>query len=334
MTADIEQDETVRRQAFDLFEGYALSSVLASFEMTGLLPALEGEGLDLETITGRGTDAVTLARACLDYLRVRGVVERDGRRHTLTPYGRTVCADKGYLVWLVGGYGEPLRRLDAFLSGEKRYGTHHPRDGRWVADGAAMLGRADVVPHAMSLLESIAFRHVLDLGCGNARFLLNVCSRFGASGTGVDISPEACAEAEKSIKAAGQSGKVGVVRGDAGDLAAITQLAETDLVVTFFLLHEILASGREALVDWLRALASRLPDGAHLLAAEVEPPVAGEGRELFTPEFTLVHALMRQRLISGPEWRDALTEGGFQVRRLADDAMPGGILVLAQKAAS
>jgi SAM-dependent methyltransferase len=321
------------RQAFDLFEGYAVSSVLASFEMAGLMADLEGDGLAPQSIADRGQDATALTEACLRYLSERGLVTEDSGRYRLTGYGRAVCADKGYLVWLVGGYGEPLRRLDAFLSGTARYGTDFPRDGRWVAGGAALLGRKDVVPHALKLLESVSFDHVLDLGCGNAKFLLTVCDRFGSRGTGVDISPAACAEAEKAIKEAGLQDRVSVVEGDAGDLASIPQLADTQLVVTFFLLHEILAQGRDRMVEYLRDLAARLPERGYLLAAEVEPPAAGTGHQRFTPEFTFVHALMRQRLLSAGDWRDVLAEGGFTVVRAPGDEMPSGVLLLAEKTA-
>lgn len=279
---DAESRSTATREAFDLFEGYAASSLLASFEMAGLLADLEGDGLSLDALGGRGADAIKLAGDCLCYLDERGLVREESGRYQLTEYGRKVCADKGYLVWLVGGYGEPLRRLDAFLSGTKRYGDDYPRDGRWVANGAAMLGRNDVVPYAMRLLETVKFDHILDLGCGNARFLLAACSRFGTSGLGVDISPEACAEAEKAIQDAGCQDRVSVVEADADNLSAIPRLNETGLVVVMFLLHEILAQGRDHLVSYLRELAAGLPAGAYLLAAEVEPPRPGGARQLFS----------------------------------------------------
>jgi SAM-dependent methyltransferase len=327
-----ERRNAANRRAFDLFEGYAVSSVLAAFEMAGLLADLENGGLPPEAIARRSVDESALIRASLRYLAQRGLVRQDGDSFTLTEYGRQVCQDKGYLVWLVGGYGEPLRRLDTFLSGAKRYGTHYSRDGRWVAEGAAMLGRTDVVPHAMRLLESVDFDQVLDLGCGNAKFLLTVCSQFGASGTGVDISPEACAEADKAVRDAELTERVRVVCGDAGDLSAIPGLADTQLVVTFFLLHEILAQGRETLVRYLGELSALLPEKAHLLIAEVQPPPPGSGGQRFTPEFTFMHALMRQTLLSATGWREALGDGGFTVREVVEDDMPGGILLLAERA--
>lgn len=312
------------RPALDLVEGYALTSMVAALEMAGLLGQLEAGGLRSE-----GPDA-RLVEACLRYLAQRGLVEADSGTFRLSALGEAVCRDKGYLVWLVGGYGEPLRHLEAFLTGRKTYGKDHPRDSRWVAEGAAMLGRRDVVPQAMRLLEHVPFDHVLDLGCGNARFLLAACDRFGCSGVGVDISPEACAEAEKAVKAADMTAQVQVVCADAAALDDVPRLGETDLVVTFFLLHEILAQGRAALVGYLSELSRRLRPGTHLLAAEVEPPRDGSTSKPFSPEFTFVHALMGQSLLSADGWREALADGGFAVRDVVRLDMPGGVLILGQ----
>lgn len=318
------------RPAFDLVEGFTVGSILAGLEMAGFLPALEADGISDATIGELDPEPAALLTASLRYLEQRGVVAQRSGVFTLTDDGRAVCHDKGYLVWLVGGYGEPLRRLDQFLAHGKRYGDDYPRDGRWVANGTALLGRVDVVPQALELLGRISFDRVLDLGCGNARFLLKVCERFGAHGVGIDVSPEACAAAEEAVRAAGMGDRVDVVIGDAGDLATIPSLDSTDLVVTFFLLHEILASGRDRLVRYLDDLSSRLPAGAHLVIAEIEPPAAGGGPEVFTPEFTYVHALMRQRLLPADEWTAVLTEGGFKVREVVPSGIPGGILLLCQ----
>lgn len=318
------------RPAFDLFEGYAASSILAALQMSGLLAVLESDGLTRAVVADRDPDRAALLRASLDYLRQRGLVGYDTDRYRLSPYGEQVCADKGYLVWLVGGYGEPLRRLDSFLGNGQRYGVDYVRDGKWVAGGAALLGGKDMVPYARELMHQFTFRRVLDLGCGNARFLINACREFGVSGVGVDISPEACADARQAVADAGLADRIEIAQTDASALAEIDALPRTDLVVTFFLLHEILAHGLDVLVEYLGDLRRRLPAGAHLLTAEVEPPVDQPDTQRFTPEFTYVHALMRQTLLSADDWANALQDGGFTVQQVRGNDMPGGVLLLAQ----
>ena len=84
---------------------------------------------------------------------------------------------------------------------------------------------------------------------------------------------------------------------------------------------------------FLRRLAARLPDGSYLLAAEVQPPRSDEPvGERFTPEFTFVHAMMRQSLLLAEQWREALLDGGFPVEQIVELDQPGGVMILARKA--
>lgn len=311
------------RPVFELFEGFALTSVLSSLERAGLLERLEAGGLPADG--GEGKDELPLAT--LRYLVQRGIVEQADGAFSLTPRGAAICADKGYLVWLQGGYGHVLAELGAFSTGAKRYGADVVRDGRWVADGSALIGRDDVAPYAASVLERVDFQHVVDLGCGNARFLISAAQRFGVSGFGIDLAPEACEDAERAIAAAGLQGRVGVRCGDAGDLAAIPELREADLAVAFFLLHEIFEHGREALVSYLRTLAQTMPAGSHMLVAEVQP-ASGAPDERWRPEFTLLHAVMRQQLLTADGWHEAFAAAGWTRGEVRELGLPGAVLLL------
>ena len=320
------------RRAFDYFEGFAVTSVFASLETAGLLDTLADDGLGPDALSSEGAERAALRRAALVYLGQRGIVALEGGRFRLTETGRALYRDKGYLVWIAGGYGEPLYHLGRFLEGDERYGIDATRNGRWVATGAAQLGAQDVVPEAMRLLETIVFDRVVDFGCGNARFLVRVCEAFGSSGVGIDISAAACAEAEKQVEAAGLTDRIEIVQGDAVDLARVPHLGETALVVTFFLLHEISSQSHAALIRFLSQLSAPLPDGAHLLVAEVIPAVGEQPTTArFTPEFTFVHAMMRQSLLDERSWQKAFAESGFFVQEAIPLEMPGGILFLAQK---
>jgi SAM-dependent methyltransferase len=316
------------RPAFDLVQAYTLCSVFASLDMSGVLERLEEKGVRAGDL---GPDE-TLAAATLRYLAVRGIVTETDGVHTLTSVGKALYRDRGYLMWLNGGYGEPLRIFGDFATGALRYGRDLTRDGRWVAVGSALLGRQDVVPEVTQLIGRVDYRRVVDLGCGNAHFLIKLVSEAdGSSGVGVDISPEACEEANLEIRAAHLEDRLEVACADAADPAAIPDLEHTELVVTFFFLHEVLGQGYDALVGYLRGLGDRLPKGAHILTAEVTPPDEdAASAEPFSPEFTLVHALMRQTLLSEAGWRQAFGDAGFEVTETLRPNMPGGLLVLAR----
>jgi hypothetical protein len=319
------------RPALDLFHGYALASAIAGLEMADELSTLDDGGITLASLRGRDDNEAKLLVATLRYLTHRGVLQEADGRFTLTEYGARVYADRGFLVWLVGGYGEPMRRIDAFLSHGLRYGSDVTRDGRWVAAGTAMMARSDVMPQVMETLGKLSFSQVLDLGSGNARFLISVCDSFGARGLGVDVNPAAHAAAGQAVAASGMQDRIKLVLGDVRALDEIPGLDRVDLVVTFYLLHEILAEGRDALLSYLTDLARRLPAGAKLLVGEIEPPVDGRPAQPFTPEFAYVHALVRQTLLSATAWSSVLTEGGFDVREIVPCRVPGGVLLLCEK---
>jgi 2-ketoarginine methyltransferase len=311
------------RPVFELFEGFAVASVLASLERAGRLARLEAGPVPADP--DEGVDGLPLAT--LRYLAQRDVVEEHDGAFALTERGAAICRDKGYLVWLQGGYGHVLAELGAFADGAKVYGRDVVRDGRWVADGSALIGRDDVAPHATAVLEGIDFHHVVDLGCGTARFLINAAGRFGVTGFGIDLAPEACEDAERAIAEAGLVGTVSVRCGDAGDLDAIPELREADLVVASFLLHEIFEHGREALVSYLDKLGRLMPAGAHILVAEVQP-ASGAPDERWRPEFTLLHAIMRQQLLDADGWHEAFTAAGWSRREVRELGLPGAILLL------
>jgi SAM-dependent methyltransferase len=319
------------RPALDLFQGFAVSSVLAGLEMSGDLAVLAEGGIDLESNPSRDKREKDLLSASLRYLEQRGLVRDGDGRFALTGYGEKVYRDRGFMLWLVGGYGEPLRQLDAMLGHGKRYGTDCQRDGRWVADGTTLMARRFVLPDAMALLARLHFDSVLDLGCGNARFLMGICRTFGARGVGVDISQAAYAEAGKAVAEAGLEHQIELVLSDVKALDNVPCLDQIQLVVAFYLLHEFLAIGRHALVSFLADLARRLPPEANLVIGEVEPPPAGKAGTLFTPEFSYIHAMMGQRLFTADEWAEALADGGFTVREVVRLNLPGAILLRCQR---
>jgi SAM-dependent methyltransferase len=314
-----------QRPAFELFEGFALASVLAALDEAGLLAALE-QG-PVSAAPDGVADPDGLMPATLRYLAQRELVEQQDDGYVLTEHGRAVVKDKGYLVWLQGGYGHVLAGLGDFITGTRRYGADVERAGRWVAEGSALIGRDDVAPHAVEVLRTIDFSHVVDLGCGNARFLIGAAKNFGVSGVGVDLSPEACEDAAPMIEAAGLTGRIVVRCGDAGDLDAIPELADADLVVAHFLLHEIFEHGREALVGYLTKLGQLMPSGGHMLVAEVQP-ATGAPDERWRPEFTLLHAIMRQELLDADGWHEAFTAAGWSRHEVRDLGLPGAILLL------
>jgi SAM-dependent methyltransferase len=303
--------------------------VFASLEMTGVLSDLAAKGVRAEDLG----ENHFLTAATLRYLAQRGVVRADGDVYQLTDFGQELYAERGYLVWLSGGYGEALHRFGDLLTGRHGFRADIDRDVRWVAVGSALVGQKDLRPEVVEVLREIDFDRAADLGCGNAHFLIGLCRAVGRGGIGVDISADACAEARQEVARAGLDDRIEIVEADARDPGNIAGLDSVQLVVTFFFLHEVLEAGYDVLVNYLGQVAARLPSGAHLLTAEITPPERDrDAVEVLSPEYVLTQALMTQNLLSADGWRQAFTESGFQVRRIVRPNLPGARIILAQKA--
>ncbi|MFI6044197.1 SAM-dependent methyltransferase [Nocardia sp. NPDC051321] len=317
------------RRVFDYMQGYLMCSLFAALESAGVLDDLAATGLRPSEV---GSNKF-LTTATFEYLAQRGVVSTDdGDRYRLTEFGRAVHADRGYLVWLTGGYGEALTAFADLLTDKQTFGKDIDRNVRWVAVGSAIIGKQDLWPHVADVVREFEFHHIADLGCGNGHYLISLCHEVGVAGMGVDISPDACAEAEREVSKAGLSDRIRIIEADAGNLKAVPGIDDIDLVITFFFLHEVLEHGYDVLVAYLRQIQESLPKGAHMLTAEVGPPEFDkDSPELFTPEYALTQALMEQKLLDEDGWRRAFTDAGFEVRQVIRPELPEARIILAKK---
>ncbi|WP_159929722.1 MULTISPECIES: cyclopropane-fatty-acyl-phospholipid synthase family protein [Nocardia] len=318
-----------QRRAFDYMRGHVTCAVFASLGIIGVLDELAEHGLRAADL---GTNRY-LAEATLRYLAQRDIVARGGGdRYVLTEAGRQLYADRGYLMWLSGGYGDALHHFGDLLTGKRTFGSDIDRDVRWVAVGTALVGQRDLRPEVMAILEEISFDSIADIGCGNAHFLIAACQAGGGRGVGVDISPAACAEAQQEVAKAGLADRITIHEGDGAKAATIPQLESVQLVVTFFFLHEVLEHGYDVLVNYLRGLCDRLPSGAYMLTAEEIPPATEQNvPEVLTPEYSLTQALMEQSLLTEDGWRKAFGEAGFDVVRIVQPNLPDCRLILTRK---
>lgn len=324
------QPRPVQRVVFESLQGCILTSIIAALEITGLLSKLQEDGLEVDAIADPHIDRALL-RSLLAYLIQRGFAYDDRGTVRFTVAGEMLYRDKGYLLWLSGGYAHVLQQLDTFLSGTKTYGREVVRNGHWVAVGSAQVGKVDVVPYLWEYLELLHITHMLDLGCGSGRFLLTACEAFGCTGVGVDINAEACEEAMRNVNAAGLNERVRIVQADVTDVHAIPALEQTQLVSAFFLLHEIFALGEPVFIDYLKEMRALLPANARFLIVEVTPPVHQLATpELFTPEYGLLHAVMSQTLATEQMWKMMLEQAGFTVEYIIPVGVPGGIMILCQ----
>lgn len=72
-----------------------------------------------------------------------------------------------------------------------------------------------VIPGILQVMELSSSDVLLDIGCGDGRFLITAVKTYGCIGVGVEIDPATAAKAAAAVKAAGLQDRISITVGDA-----------------------------------------------------------------------------------------------------------------------
>jgi SAM-dependent methyltransferase len=324
MTVDQVELTTGQDDLFSLARGYYTTRALLALWRLGLLErAAAGEVLEAGAIAAAHDVDTGLVSPLLDYLVVRGFLERvRPGAYGLTARGRAAIPYNGYLSTMVGAYEPVFSRLEELVTGRAVYGRDVVRSHAEMTRGLTAL-EDGLMGTVVDVVREAHARRVLDLGCGSARMLARICQLGdGTEGVGVDRDPDSCAAARETVDREGLRGRLTIVQGDAGEVASLPAdaVAGVDVVTVMFLLHEILRQrGREGTVALLRDLGGLVGDGGRLVIVEVSgnPEPTHRDDLLFVPEYELLHEYTNQRLAPRAEWEAMVGEAGMRVLRFA-----------------
>jgi SAM-dependent methyltransferase len=318
--ADVELTAAGQDQIFELAKGYYVAKALLALWRLGLLErAGSGDGVDVEAVAAEGGFEAWQLEPLLDYLIVRGWLERDDGVYRLTERGRASRPYFGYLSTMIGAYEPVFTRVEDLATGKIDYGRDVVRSHEEMTRGLTAL-EDRLMGTVTEVVRASGARKVLDLGCGSARMLANICALDDSiEAVGLDVDPDSCAVARETAEREGLDGRLTIVQGDAFDLrrSLPPEVAEgIDAVTVMFLLHEILRQrGREGTVDLLRGIADFIRPDGRLVIVEVSGTKDHVYREklLFVPEYELLHEYTNQRLAPRPEWEAMVAEAGMEV---------------------
>lgn len=279
----------------EAFNGFVVSNVVLTMDRLGWFERLENRSAAVSDMVG---EPVLAAEGLLRVATDVGLVRSDGNGVELTESGRQMARMRGYFTWLVGGYSEVFRDADAIITGTATFGEGVRRDEGMVARGSAQNDTNFLAPVLSRALEGIELGDVADLGSGTCERLSRLVARTDEStGLGIDISHDATRLAKERVAQLGMSDRVRPVQGDALSAAASPELrglcAEVDTVISFFLLHDLLAdpAGRSQVFPRLR---SAFPGARRFVLADTtaRDEVATGRLPIFSAAFELAHALM------------------------------------------
>ncbi len=223
-----------------------------------------------------------------------------------------VDRNKGYFLWLVGGYGTMLQSLGARLENRNREGDLMQRDGRRIAMSGRDYGAHFVDRHFLEMLDEVPCNVVADLGCGSGERLMKLArSRPGMRGFGLDLNEGAVNLAQTAVAEAGLADRLTVLHDNVGNLKPRKEFEEVELIFCFFMGHDLWP--REECLKSLQQIRAVFPNVKRFLLSDTyrsDLPAAPDV-PIFTLGFELTHAVMGQYIPSVAEWIDLFADAGW-----------------------
>jgi 2-ketoarginine methyltransferase len=306
---------------------FFLAATLHHTLQAGVLDALADEpGADADGLADGLALDVRRLHAVLIYLQNEGyVVDDEGWR--LTGRGAAVREFAPWYQMLVGGYGGTFGQLGQVLRDGAVYAS---RDTSQVGAGSTGIGVTDTLPLALDLMDraSTAATTLIDLGCGDAAFLMEILARRpGLLGIGLDPHPGNIERAQRLCAERGLERRLRLVQGTA-DVVADLDLLDQGRGVAFltaFVLQEMLEQQDEQAVLRLLSHAFDAAPAASWVVVEMDhQPTApllgahGLARAFYNPYF-LIHSITEQRLETRAWWAALFEKAGLDIAEATTD---------------
>lgn len=307
----LQQMGRMRRIGAETVRGFYLTHTLSALLNVGLLDEMaRRSAVDVDAFAAeRGLDAGILHSLC-DYLYALGFLERTPRGYTLAADGQLVQGALRGAYHIVYAYEDLFHNLEALLRREKVYGVDVHRRAEFVARGSGAVGQMLAFPMLADAIRRRRFQSILDLGCGDAAFLIDLCQREpGVRGVGLDIAPEAIALGRQRVAERALDGRIDLRIGDIADLVTLQdELPAIDAATSVYVLHEF----QDRIVEILQRFRTAFA-GMPLLVCEVirHTPEELRRRPGNISEIQLFHELSNQRLLTRAEWRERFAQAGF-----------------------
>jgi hypothetical protein len=313
----------------EAFNGYLAAQIVFALDRLELLDELLEHGhVDVRAAAVRVGDQLMLGELFRAAQACGYVVVRDGVA-VITPAGREMAFMRGYFTWAVGGYASLFSNIAGVISGERRFGSDIFRDEAMVALGSGQNDQAFMATTVDEVVGQLDFTAIADLGSGTSARLCRVAAaRGGVRGVGLDISGAATRMAQDAIRHAGLDGSVQALQADVLDVAKgggnYPVLAEVDAVMSFFLLHDLLAAPQTR-SRVLPGLREAFPKARTFVLADtmirpVEP--AGATLPVFSVGYELAHALMGVPLHTKDTYEALFAQAGLRIRQVLPFGTP------------
>jgi len=304
-------------EALPYVRGYCTSAVLWSLLKTGLLDEIRKSGpVDIEEFAEKHHLSPHVLLSICDYLDGIRVLKVTDGKYGLDARGERFMQEPRGLFDLLAGYEEVLFNLLPMLRNEKAFGKEVFRLSDMVAKGSGELGRQLPFPVLQDMIQGHGYGSVMDLGCGDAEFLIILCEQDPKIQChGFDYDEKAVNVAKEEIQKANMDGRISVFVDDMFDLKkGKSDWPTVDAFTAVDVFHEYLFDGTEKIVALLREMKETFPD-THLLVAEFckQPHEQLRKRPTAFLEHHLLHNLTNQKILTAGEWEEIFEQAGYAI---------------------
>jgi phenylpyruvate C(3)-methyltransferase len=314
----------------EAFNGYVAAQIVFALDRLGLLDELLEHGqVDVQATAVRiGADQRMLGELFRAAQTCGYVVLSDGAA-VITQAGRDMAFMRGYFTWSVGGYSDLFRNIAGVVSGDRRFNGDIFRDEAMVALGSGQNDRAFMASTVDEVVGQLDFTTIADLGSGiSARLCRMAAARSGLRGVGLDISGAATRLAQDAIRRAGLDGSVEALEANVLSVIKGTEkypvLAEVDAVMSFFLLHDLLADP-ETRSRVMPGLREAFPKARTFVLADtmLRPAQPADATlPVFSAGYELAHALMGVPLHTKDTYEALFAQAGLRIQQVLPFGTP------------
>ncbi|MFK0174297.1 class I SAM-dependent methyltransferase [Streptomyces sp. NPDC090306] len=320
-----------RETAADLASYAALLEIAENLGLSRILDT--AQSFTLAELAAAAGVAESTVSGFLTALLSAGLVEPGASPDYFVP-----CSDMadrryqaGYLTWSLYANRPYIDHSAEFMRDADAASSAYQRVGRTVALTSRWIGSKGFYPDVYAEIVGRKPRRIVDLGAGTGALLIDLLAAMPTStGLALDISAEACEEAERAARQAKVDDRLQLVNRSIESLVDDpSPLLGADVVHAGFVMHDVV-SRPKVIGGILRACRESLSERGCFVATDAVPYADDERERAFSALFTYLHSSsMGVRLPSEEVWHGLFRSAGFSEVTSRPLRMPGSRMFVA-----